>query len=267
MSGKIQLTNEILDEYKNIQKILRDGGEITNGQRATLEIVKECNTPHNFYDTKSGKLVWDSRLSAKHIECSFKNAFKSHIENSGNIFKVTQEAKENCERISEWLYYQQKPFLILQGSFGNGKTSSAKSIMNVIRKSNFKSKSWEGDLNDKDLSVAEYDAATLFEDLAFGRVDKERIYTIPFLSIDDLGVEPASYNHFGTVLTPIHDLLRARYERRLITVITTNLTAKLIRESYGERIFDRLKEASERILFIQDSFRGCEDNSFMKMAK
>ena len=264
MSGNFQMTKEILDESKEIQQIINSGGKITNGQRAILEIVREHNTPHNFYDTKTGKLMWDSRISKSNIESCFKNTFKNYIVQSGNAFQVTQEAKDNSMRIIDWLYFQQKPFLILQGSFGNGKTSSAKSIMKVIRSNNFKLRSSENDTDAKDLSMAEFDAATLFEDLVYKRIDKDKLYTMPVLFIDDLGVEPACYNHFGTVLTPIQDLIRARYDRGLITVITTNLTAQMIRESYGERIFDRLKESSERILFMQDSFRGGEGSAFHK---
>lgn len=267
MSGKNQLTKETLDEYEKIQKIIQEGGKITNGQRATLDLVRNHEAPHNFYDSKTGKLTWDSRLSAMNIECCYKNAFKSQIENSGKQFVVTQEAKDNCAIISDWLYCQQKPFLILQGSVGNGKTSSAKCLLNVIRKNNFKYGTWDGNYSDENLAMAEYDAATLFEDLVYNRIDKNKVYTMPVLFIDDLGVEPESYNYFGTILKPMHDVLRARYDRGLITIITTNLTAKLFREFYGERIFDRLKDSSLRVVFTHDSFRGSENNVFMKVAK
>lgn len=263
MSGN--LTPEILDEYKKIQEILRQGESITNSQRAVVEMVQKANAAHNIYDAAGCKLVWDSRLDYAEIESCYKKAFMNRIESLGNIFKVTQEAKENCARISEWLFHQQKPFLILQGTFGNGKTTSAKTLLEMIRANNFKVNRWEED--SRNLELAEYDACTLFEGLAYKTLDKERLYKIPVLMIDELGVEPQSYNDFGTIITPIQDLLRARYDRRLITIITTNLSGPMLRDYYGDRVFDRLKELAERVLFVQESFRGRENNSFMKIAK
>ncbi len=263
MSGN--LTPEILEEYEKIQKILKAGESITNSQRAIVEMVQIARTPHNIYDTASGRLVWDSRLDYREVEKCYKKAFKNRIESYGCDFKVTQEVKDNSARIIEWLFYQQKPFLILQGTFGNGKTSSAKTLIEIIRANHFKINKWEED--SYYLEVAEYDACTLFEGLAYKTLDKERLSKIPVLMIDELGVEPRSYNDFGTILNPVQDLLRARYDRRLITIITTNLSGPMLRDYYGERVFDRLKELAERVLFVQESFRGRENNSFMKIAK
>lgn len=267
MSGKDFETQELIDEIKNLQNILRSGGKLTNGQIAMLEAYKQSNTILNVYDVKSRRLVWDSRLNASNIERCFKQTLVANIRNSNHNFELTDETKVNSLRISEWLFNQQKPFLILQGTYGNGKTSSARSILQVIRANNFKHKNFYGDVTENNLVVCEYDACSLFEDLVYNKVDKDKISSLPVLFIDDLGVEPSRYNHFGTILTPIHDVLRVRQEKGLITIITTNLTAKMMKDYYGERIFDRLKESGERVLFTQHSFRGKEDNDFIQVAQ
>lgn len=77
----------------------------------------------------------------------------------------------------------------------------------------------------------------------------------PMLAIDDLGDEPSEEMSYGTVTTPIADLLEYRYERQLLTIITTNISAQKIRQKYGERIADRCREMFEKILFKNQSYR------------
>lgn len=73
----------------------------------------------------------------------------------------------------------------------------------------------------------------------------------PLLAIDDLGAEPTERLTFGNASTPVADLLEYRYESRLFTVATTNLTAEEIRRKYGARVADRCRE-----MFTIVRFRG-----------
>jgi DNA replication protein DnaC len=64
------------------------------------------------------------------------------------------------------------------------------------------------------------------------------------LFIDDLGFNGESevVNDYGVKARPIEDIIEHRYDRQLLTVCTTNLTAAEIREKYGERIYSRMCE-------------------------
>lgn len=77
----------------------------------------------------------------------------------------------------------------------------------------------------------------------------------PLLAIDDLGAEPTERLVFGNASTPVSDLLEHRYDRRLYTVATTNLTAADLRRKYGDRIADRCREMFTIIRFKGNSYR------------
>lgn len=70
----------------------------------------------------------------------------------------------------------------------------------------------------------------------------ERITTIPILLIDDVGVEPYEVKEYGNSYLPLTHLLECRYNSKLTTIITTNLTIEDIHARYGARIADRINE-------------------------
>ena len=80
--------------------------------------------------------------------------------------------------------------------------------------------------------------------------------------IDDVGHEPISVSHFGTVFSPVAEFIKARYEKcqaepawNRTTHFTTNLSPEQLREHYGEYIFDRLVEMCEWVHIDGPSFR------------
>lgn len=75
------------------------------------------------------------------------------------------------------------------------------------------------------------------------------------LGIDDLGTEPKEELSYGSVTTPVTDLLEHRYDRRLFTAVSTNLTPSQIKERYGLRIADRCREMFLNIVFRGGSYR------------
>jgi DNA replication protein DnaC len=80
---------------------------------------------------------------------------------------------------------------------------------------------------------------------------KDRFLTI----IDDLGVEATEAKYFGNIIEPFNDLLDYRYRNNLLTIITTNLTPSEIKEKYGDRIHDRIKEMCNDLPFLGESRR------------
>ncbi len=75
------------------------------------------------------------------------------------------------------------------------------------------------------------------------------------LAIDDLGTEPAEVVNYGNVCNPVTELLEYRYDKRLPTIVSTNLTPPTIKERYGERLGDRLREMMDNIVFEAASYR------------
>lgn len=77
------------------------------------------------------------------------------------------------------------------------------------------------------------------------------------LMIDDLGDEkpstPASHDYFGGLIEKRHSYIKRNPTSR--TIITTNLNAEMIRETYGSRVLDRLIEHFVICKFKRVSFR------------
>lgn len=84
----------------------------------------------------------------------------------------------------------------------------------------------------------------------FGQLCREEL-----LGIDDLGTEPKVEMSYGSVTTPVSDLLEYRYSRQLFTVVSTNLPPSQIKERYGLRIADRCREMFQNIVFRGESYR------------
>ena len=75
------------------------------------------------------------------------------------------------------------------------------------------------------------------------------------LFIDDLGMEEDEYKDYGTKTQPMAKLLHDRYERGLITIVSTNLESMdELRQKYDDRIIDRLNSYAKMFYSI-DSFR------------
>jgi DNA replication protein DnaC len=72
------------------------------------------------------------------------------------------------------------------------------------------------------------------------------------ICLDDMGVETIPSKRYGEEKNVIAEIILARYERRLdfkLTHVTTNLTGEDIKNLYGDRIHDRLKEMFNVISF------------------
>lgn len=75
------------------------------------------------------------------------------------------------------------------------------------------------------------------------------------LCLDDLGTENTA-SHFRNQKNVIAEIIQNRYEAqnlRGMTHITTNLTANEIRTTYGERVYDRLREMMNVISYSAEA--------------
>lgn len=158
------------------------------------------------------------------------------VENRGNAFDFDLNTRDKALRVARWLTSSQLRGLILMGSLGNGKSTMLKAIHLLFKR---RGTLW----NANEIYAGFKDMRMLFH--------KDS----PFLLIDDLGVEADKCMNYGEVSYPVSQLLLYRYDRRLTTIIATNLGMPEIQQRYGARVADRLAESYGVITYDAESYR------------
>jgi hypothetical protein len=130
--------------------------------------------------------------------------------------------------------------LLLQGGIGTGKTT-AMTFFQKNQKQNFKlirTRSVAYEFKSNGISAIEIHSKNN-GDTGF--------------CFDDLGTE-STLKNYGDSLNVMTEILLNRYDDKLSpTHITTNITVQQIKEHYGERLFDRMKEMFNQITFPCDA--------------
>lgn len=87
--------------------------------------------------------------------------------------------------------------------------------------------------------------------------DDEQILKLQqgIICIDDLGTEESNIKDFGTNISPMFDLLTARYRKNRFTLVTTNLSHDDLKEKYDLRFLDRCNEMFNTVAFNGKSRR------------
>lgn len=143
-------------------------------------------------------------------------------------YEMALNALAQCQRfVHDFPNYEN---ILLYGNTGVGKTF----LTNCIAKA----------LLDKCHSVLYFSATTFFDTLARNtfeqRLDEDNtssyILDCDLLIIDDLGTEMS--NSF--VLSKFFEIINERHLRRKSTLISTNLSMELLKETYSERSFSRI---------------------------
>lgn len=176
-----------------------------------------------------------------------------HIEKTFDAFIVEGEAKafalQRCKALAEGVAQRKprQPSLILYGEPGTGKSHLACamtihcydagrhvcriSVADMVRE--FKD-SWKRD--------SEFDEIKLIR--WYGRLD--------LLTIEEIGVQHGS----DTERMFLFEVVNARYENCLPTVLVSNLDAEKLTAEVGERVIDRLREDGGRMIkFTGKSWR------------
>jgi DNA replication protein DnaC len=181
------------------------------------------------------------------VEADLTACYRSVVEEFGCTFTPTPDTLSVLKSTVSWMRAG-KSGLLLAGGVGTGKTKLMMAMSLLIRYYTF---------NRQSLKVF---STTKICELATSQDDMEletaaRLKTYRYAGVDDLGTEPVTVKNWGTELTPVIDVLYARYDAGLTTIITTNDSMETIRSKYGERIYDRICEQYDRITFNFKSFR------------
>lgn len=172
--------------------------------------------------------------------------YGSAMKKRGVSAELDDATRTRLTKISKWLVKHDCPGLLLYGYCGIGKTTMLKSLFDVLN---------IGRGYDKVIFITASDIYDYIknEDMQ-GRY--KQLESVPVLLIDDIGCEPERCLVYGTHREPIRDLLLTRYDRLLITVVTTNLDDAKIKDRYGERVSDRLGEVFDKLTFTGTSYRN-----------
>ena len=148
---------------------------------------------------------------------------------------------------AKWFFAGNRDGLLLYGQYGNGKTT----LLNCIRRLFKMDRLWD--------DVLMVTTAMVIEDMNSGSRDENlyrRCCDVDVLLMDEVGVEESTSIVWGTRRTPIQDIIVHRYDRREITVISSNLDDNGLMEKYGLRVMDRIGESYTRIAYPQGSYRN-----------
>ena len=134
--------------------------------------------------------------------------------------------------------------IIMMGNVGAGKTTLMKLLNEYFFQRVYH--------NNKAYPVIFHTAKEIAKRAINGNEYNEYCYV---LAIDDLGEEAKEVMSYGNVITPITDIIESRYDSRKMTFFTTNLDVNGIKEKYGARVADRLKQMCSIVPFTNPSYR------------
>lgn len=153
------------------------------------------------------------------------------------------------KKVAKWLTGEYKTGLLLYGaSCGTGKTTIANAICTLI------SYIYDGSYNVKK-NVYKTTAINLVKLYSDNPDEYRSMANKELLFIDDLGVEAVNIKVYGNEFSPVTELLYNRYDRNLVTILTSNLSDEQMKDRYGARIDDRLREMFDKIHFQGPSYR------------
>ena len=175
---------------------------------------------------------------------------RAYMQEAG-ITELDDAAKGHIMDMCQWLINSDKWGVMLMGSVGNGKTTLMKATVKLLKTA------YSNTLTESGIPMMVSMSTTTAKDLTNAARKGTEFNNNQYMvcAIDDMGEEPTEVMSFGNVITPITDIIEERYAKRQITIITTNLDANGIKNKYGERVADRLRQMVRIITFTNPSYR------------
>lgn len=161
------------------------------------------------------------------------------VEDMEHECNFDENTTDRIDQVASWLHDSPKHGLLLRGTLGNGKTTMLKAVSSLFG-----------------CRATRVNAKRVYD--MFRRTESAEYYPETLLLIDDLGAEPERCMIYGVEYHPLSDIMLYRYEHNLTTVIATNLSFDEIRARYGDRVYDRMIETFDAIMYDTPSYRGVE---------
>lgn len=204
---------------------------------------EQASVESGLRELRVSSLLDDAGITRRFGDCEF-----------DNYLEINQEASRNlaaCKRYANnWpAVLKAGKSLVLTGSCGTGKNhlavSLAKNIIrnhlasveltDVMRLTRAVKSTWRRNADTTEESVLDHYAS------------------LDLLIIDEVGVQFGS----PTEMTILHEIINARYESVLPTILISNLPREQLKEFISDRIFDRVTDGGRNYLvFNWTSFRG-----------
>lgn len=153
--------------------------------------------------------------------------------NAASLFEAMKRVLQlqphpNTEAFAQevWEKQQQRPWLLILGGVGRGKTIAMRCVLAAIAAGRTKPRQV-------------YCNARV---LAQNEEMQNKAKQAELLAIDDIGTEPAEVKNYGTATQPIAAVIEFRYDANLPIYFTTNLRGGELSERYGSRIVSRMNE-------------------------
>ena len=185
--------------------------------------------------------------------------YQYEVQSRRCIFKLDKYTSDVLRNIAFHMTQQTpKSGIMLCGLKGNGKTTLANALVKVIRdlyqlgKLKYMGEYFKADVR----FIKATDVLPLYKSENYEAIKK--LKQTPILVIDDLGEEPKEAVVYGTPMYPLRELLEARYDSLLFTIVTTNLAPNDFPEHYGWRVVDRFTEMYYTIAHKGPSYRPQE---------
>lgn len=203
----------------------------------TKDMARACMAKMTAKTPPQKRLPIDLPESRDGVEAFLLGLYGAEVAYRDRVFEMDDATVSKVERVVKWMYDSRKRGLILCGTLGNGKTTMLRSLRKFFG-----------------ANASYFEAQYVYNYYKLNQ-------TLPYipdravLLIDDLGVEPPSYNNFGETIFPLGELLMQRYNINRPTVIATNCTVEQLGEIYGDRLMDRIREMYAMISYTEPSYR------------
>lgn len=139
------------------------------------------------------------------------------------------------DQVANWLTDNQGRGLFLYGNCGRGKSLLTRHVLPAILLAGLR----------KVVNV--YDIQDMNREL-------DELLTKRFIALDDVGTEEV-INHFGNRRMAFAEVMDVAEKQGKLLIISSNLQQQELLERYGQRVVDRLKAITQRVLFVGNSLR------------